>query len=91
MSARQKLNQGYIQGCLAIAALVGVVCQSWVIFGITAAVLIGLSTHSGEIRPNPERAGTHRDKRRRGPRRSGPRRPLTGRRYRFIPHRISDA
>ncbi len=91
MSARHKLNQGYVQGCLAIAALIGAVCQSWIIFGIAAAVLIGLSMHSGEIRPTPGRSGKQRDKRRRGPRRSAPRRPLTGRRHKFIPNRIPDA
>lgn len=86
MSARQKLNQGYIQGCLAIAALIGAVCRSWIIFGIAAVVLIGLSTQSGEIRPTPERGA-----KRRGQRRSGHRRPGAGRRNKFPPQSDTDA
>ena len=50
MSARRKLNQGYIQGCLVLAAVVGFVCQSWAAFWITAVILVGLSMHAGEIR-----------------------------------------
>ncbi|MDB5335664.1 MAG: hypothetical protein JWN70_1283 [Planctomycetaceae bacterium] len=91
MSARQKLNQGYVQGCLAIAALIGAVCRSWIIFGIAAVVLIGLSTHSGEIRPTPERGGKQRDKGRRGPRRPDHRRPGAGRRNQFPPNPDIDA
>lgn len=86
MSARQKLNQGYVQGCLAIAALIGAVCRSWVIFGIAAVVLIGLSTHSGEIRPTPGRGTKRRDKRRSAHRRSG-----AGRRNQFPPQSDTDA
>ena len=55
MSARQKLNQGYIQGSLVIAGAIGVACESWVVFWIAALILVGLSTHSGEIRPTQRR------------------------------------
>ena len=51
MSARQKLNAAYIQGGLIVAALVGALAQSWVVFAIAAAVLIGLGLLGGEIRP----------------------------------------
>jgi hypothetical protein len=51
MSARQKINVAYIQGGLIVAAVVGALAQSWVIFAITAATLIGLSLLGGEIRP----------------------------------------
>ena len=55
MSARQKLNAAYIQGGLIVAAFVGALVQSWVVFAIAAAVLIGLSLLGGEIRPRSRR------------------------------------
>ena len=55
MSARQKLNQGYIQGSLVIAGAIGVACESWVVFWIAALILVGLGTHAGAIRPTQRR------------------------------------
>ena len=50
MSARQKLNQSYIQGCFLLASVVGFVCESWTVFWIAAAIFAAGSLHSGEIR-----------------------------------------
>jgi len=55
MSARQKLNTAYIQGGLIVATVIGALAQSWVVFTITAAVLMGLSLLGGEIRPTRRR------------------------------------
>jgi len=38
MNARQKLNAAYVQGALILAAVVGVLAQSWIAFGFTLAV-----------------------------------------------------
>ncbi len=55
MSACQKLHAAYIHGGLIVAALVGALARSWVVFAIAAAVLIGLSLLDGEIRPRRRR------------------------------------
>ena len=52
MGARQKLNAVAIQGCLIVSGIIGLVCQSWLIFLITSVVLIGSSLAAGEIRPH---------------------------------------
>ncbi len=65
MGARQKLNAVAIQGCLILSGIIGLVCQSWLIFLITSGVLIGSSLAGGDIRPN--RHGPA------GPRPTGPR------------------
>ena len=57
MSARQKLNQSYIQGCLLLASVVGFVCESWTVFWIAAAIFAAGSLHSGEIRLSKRSAG----------------------------------
>ena len=60
MSARHKLNQGYIQGALVVAGVIGVACGSWTVFLIAAAILVGLSVYSGEIRPTGGPRGNRR-------------------------------
>ncbi len=60
MSARHKLNQGYIQGALVVASVIGVACESWTVFLIAATILVGLSLHSGEIRPTGGRRSHRR-------------------------------
>ena len=50
MGARQKLNEAYVNGALIIAGIAGLVTESWTVFIIAAAVLIGASTYSGGIR-----------------------------------------
>jgi hypothetical protein len=52
MNARNKLNYAYVEGSLAVAALLGLVIQSWAIFfAALAALLIG-NVVNGDIRPN---------------------------------------
>ena len=54
MGARQKLNAAYFNGCLIIATLVGLVAQSWTLFGLALIVSFALCCHSDEIRHRPE-------------------------------------
>ena len=61
MSARHKLNQAHVQGALVMAGVIGAACGSWTVFWIAAAILVGLSLHSGDIRPT---GGRHRGNRR---------------------------
>ena len=51
MSARRKLNAGYFTGSLLVAAVAGGVTQSWLVFGLALAVLVGLNLYRNEIRP----------------------------------------
>jgi hypothetical protein len=51
MSARTKINSAVVCGSLAVAALVGAVFNSWLAFGVAAAVLVAASMHDGGIRP----------------------------------------
>jgi hypothetical protein len=55
MGARQKLNAAYVQGGLIVAAIVGALTQSWIVFAAAAVILIGLGLHGGEIRPRSRR------------------------------------
>jgi type IV secretory pathway TrbD component len=50
MNAREKLNAAYVQGALILAAVVGVLAQSWIAFGFTLAVLICCAHYDGAIR-----------------------------------------
>lgn len=50
MGARQKLNQAHVNGALVVAALVGAVTQSWIVFVVAALLAVGLSVHGGGIR-----------------------------------------
>ena len=52
------MNQHHVVGALGVAAIVGVMAGSWVVFVAVAAVLIASSIHSGEIRPDK---GTRRE------------------------------
>ncbi|MDB5337363.1 MAG: hypothetical protein JWN70_2982 [Planctomycetaceae bacterium] len=52
MGARQKLNGITIQACLIVGGVIGLVLQSWLVFFLASAVLLGLSLYGGEIRPN---------------------------------------
>ena len=49
MSARQKLNV-YVQGSLVLAAIVGVLTESWLVFGLTFIVSLGCAVGDGAIR-----------------------------------------
>ena len=57
MGARQKLNAAHFNGSLLVATAVGLIGQSWTLFGLTLVALIALGCHSGAIRHRP--AGRH--------------------------------
>ncbi len=52
MGARKKLNRHHIVRALGVAAIVGGLAGSWLVFGVVAAALIAGSIHAGEIRPD---------------------------------------
>jgi hypothetical protein len=51
LSARAKLNAVTIQITLIAAGIIGLLFQSWAVFGIAAAVLLACALHQGDIRP----------------------------------------
>ncbi len=55
MGARTTLNGIYLTLSLAIAALIGAMTNSWVIFAISLSLLIAARLHSGAIRIKPRR------------------------------------
>jgi hypothetical protein len=55
MGAREKLNQAYLNGAIVVAAIVGLVAQSWTLFWIAVAYVIASSIYGGGIRPKPGR------------------------------------
>jgi hypothetical protein len=56
MGAREKLNQAYLNGALAFAAVVGAVTQSWTVFWIAAIIVVASNLHSGGIRLHGRRS-----------------------------------
>jgi len=50
MAARQKLNSGYVGGCILVAALIGWLTESSLIFLLALIVLVSLNVYSGDIR-----------------------------------------
>ena len=50
MGARQKLNQAYVNGAVALAAVVGFACKSWLAFGGALILAIVLNLYGGGIR-----------------------------------------
>lgn len=50
MGARTKLNVACINGCLLIAALLGLAAGSWSAFPVTLGLTIACGFHAGEIR-----------------------------------------
>ncbi|CAN5849604.1 hypothetical protein BH23PLA1_BH23PLA1_26170 [soil metagenome] len=57
MGARSKLNVAYAQGCLILAAVVGILAESWTVFAVVLAVLVVGCVLAGEIRPRRRRSG----------------------------------
>ncbi len=53
MNARNKLNVAYVNGCLFLAALVGMMAESGAVFLLALAALIAGGVYSGDIRPRP--------------------------------------
>jgi hypothetical protein len=52
MGARQKLNAAYFQGSVVVAAVAGLVTESWPVFFVALAALVGTNLCAGNIRPN---------------------------------------
>lgn len=50
MSARNKLNQAYVNGALLIAGVCGAIGQSWSVFTVVAGLLLVLNVLFDEIR-----------------------------------------
>jgi hypothetical protein len=55
MGARTKLNLSAVNGCLVVAAVVGLLFQSWTAFLVIAAILIVGDLYIGSIRPSGRR------------------------------------
>jgi hypothetical protein len=55
MGARHKLNQVYVLGAICVAAVIGVLIQSWAAAFIVGAVLIAGSIYAGDVRLNRQR------------------------------------
>lgn len=50
MGARTKLNQAYVNGALIVAIVIGVLFNSWTLFGVALVYYLASSVHSGNIR-----------------------------------------
>jgi len=62
MGARTTLNGIYLSGALAISAILGLITESWVVFVIALAVLIGANVHAGRIRPEGRQRRSRRSR-----------------------------
>jgi hypothetical protein len=51
MNARRKLNLAFLNGSLIIAAVLGLLFESWTIFALALAALVVGNLVAGEIRP----------------------------------------
>ncbi|APW63212.1 hypothetical protein [Paludisphaera borealis] len=54
-NARTKLNVAYFNGCLVVAAVIGLGARSWAVFLAALAVAVAYGVHAGDIRPKPVR------------------------------------
>ena len=52
MGARHKLNEAFVNGALIVAAIVGLLAESWLVFGLVFGGLFVLKLYSGDIRPH---------------------------------------
>ena len=50
VTAKHKLNAGFVQGSFAVAGLLGLVTQSYIVFGVALLVLLAISLHYRSIR-----------------------------------------
>jgi len=50
LTAKHKLNSGFVQGAFVVAGLLGLMTQSFWVFLVAVIVLVGLSFHDGSIR-----------------------------------------
>ena len=53
MNARLKLNSAFFQGAVLMAALVGWVTGSWIVFIVAAGLILFTAHQSGDIRTKP--------------------------------------
>ena len=51
MGARNKLNAAYTAGSVVVAGGVGLLTGSWMIFGVSLGIMLGLQLYDGSIRP----------------------------------------
>ena len=50
VTAKHKLNAGFVQGSFAIAGLLGLLTQSYIVFVVAVLVLLAVSLHDRSIR-----------------------------------------
>lgn len=50
MGARQKLNDGFVNGSLLLAAAAGFLSGSWLVFGVGLVLLVGANVATRNIR-----------------------------------------
>lgn len=62
MGARQKLNRFHLVGDIFVAALVGILAQSWIAFFLALAVLLGLDMHTGAVRPRRRHSDSSKER-----------------------------
>jgi hypothetical protein len=55
MSARRKLNAAFFNGSIIVAAVIGLLFESWTAFAVVLALLLVGSLLAGEIRPGNRR------------------------------------
>jgi hypothetical protein len=55
MGARHKLDLSYFTGSLLLAALIGLLGQSWAAFNLALLCMLALNLAVGEIRPGRRR------------------------------------
>jgi hypothetical protein len=51
LNARKKLNTAHLYGSLFVAAILGALCESSLVFLVVAGGLIGGAMYAGHIRP----------------------------------------
>jgi hypothetical protein len=50
MGAKQKLNVAVFNGALVFAGLAGLLTQSWTVFAVVLALMVGAAFLAGDIR-----------------------------------------
>jgi hypothetical protein len=55
LSVRTRFNAVAFQCATLVAALIGLIFQSWLVFLVIGVVMIAMALHSGAIRPRPRR------------------------------------
>lgn len=50
MGAKNDLNEIYLTGSVVIAAMIGSLAQSWLVFLMALVVMVGISVFTGKIR-----------------------------------------